>query len=215
MAPVRASSTAPMAPRARVARATVARRPERGERRAQLLTAAADLVGREGVASLTMEALAAEAGVSKALPYRHFANAEDALVALYRQELGRLGEEILAASSGLKGDSALRAAIRAYMDAVVERGPLLTVLAGAGSPVPALAGPDDQPDPTTVATLLEQAYGIGGRRAVALAGVVGGIAVAASDGYGRGDLTRAQAERVAGAAITAAVHSVDPPRGDA
>lgn len=197
---------------AHVATPTVARRPERSERRAQLLAAAADLVGREGVASLTMEALAAEAGVSKALPYRHFANAEDALVALYRQELGRLGQEILAASSGLEGDAALCAAIRAYMDAVVERGPLLTVLAGAGSPVPSLAGPDGQPDPTTVATLLAQAYGIGGRRAVALAGVVGGIAVAASDGYGRGDLSRAQAERIAGAAITAAVRSMDPPR---
>ena len=103
-------------------------------RREQLLDAAARLVGERGLLSFTMEGVAAEAGVSKALPYRHFSNAEDALVALYRRELARLAEAIQRAVHGIEGgDEILTTAIRAYFDEVADRGDLLNALAGAGS----------------------------------------------------------------------------------
>lgn len=39
------------------------------------------------MAAVTMEGVAERAGVSKALPYNHFANADDLLVELYRREV--------------------------------------------------------------------------------------------------------------------------------
>lgn len=180
----------------------------REQRRSQLLAAAADLVTEAGVAALTMEAMAALAGVSKALPYRHFANADDALVALYHQEIASVRRRILEAIDGLSGDAVIEAAVGAYMDAVVDRGPLLTVLAGAGSSVPELAEGPERRAPAVVVQLIGQAYGVRGRPAAVLAGVVTAIAIAVSETYGRGELKRADAERTAVAAIRGAVASV-------
>lgn len=160
------------------------------------------------MAALTMESMAALAGVSKALPYRHFANADDALVALYHQEVGALRRRIMEAVDGVSGDAAVEAAITAYMDAVVERGPLLTVLAGAGSSVPELAEGPERPAPRIVVEVLDRAYGVRGREAALLAGIVSAIAIAVSDSYGRGELKRAKAEQTAVAAIRGAVGSV-------
>lgn len=56
------------------------------ERQEQLLEAAADLVRRDGPEALTMEGLAAASGVTKALPYRYFANRDAVLLALYRRQ---------------------------------------------------------------------------------------------------------------------------------
>ncbi|GIU85153.1 MAG: hypothetical protein KatS3mg008_1928 [Acidimicrobiales bacterium] len=68
----------------------------RAERREQILRAAARAFGREGYAATSMEDVAAEAGVTKLIVYRHF----DSKEALYRAVLerisGRLREEFLA-----------------------------------------------------------------------------------------------------------------------
>ncbi len=185
-------------------------RPSRqraSERRAQLLDAAADLLAERGVAGLTMEALAARAGVSKALPYRHFDNADDALVALYHRELDDLAQRIASAVRSVEpGDATIRAAVHAYFDAVAARGAVLARLAGAGSPVPDLAGGREAPQ--GVAQLLTAAYGIRGRRVVVLASVVTAAVTAASDAWGRGDAGRSVCEQIATHAVLGAIHEV-------
>lgn len=177
------------------------------ERREQLLDAAADLLVERGVGGFTMEALAARASVSKALPYKHFANAEEALVALYRRELDDLAERIAAAVRAAKrGDPMVRAAVGAYFVAVSERGAVLARLAGAGSVIPDMV--DGREAPRGIADLLHAAYGLKGRRAVVLAAVVTAAVTAASDAWGRGDASRTLCEQVAADAAIGAIHAV-------
>jgi AcrR family transcriptional regulator len=67
----------------------------RGERRESLLDAATELLGAGGPGAVTMEGVAAAAGVTKALPYRHFPNADAVLVALVERFNLELAECIL------------------------------------------------------------------------------------------------------------------------
>ena len=178
-------------------------------RREQLLDAAARLVGERGLLAFTMEGVAAEAGVSKALPYRHFSNAEGVLVALYRRELARLADAILGAVAGIEGgDEILTAAVRAYFDEVADRGDLLNALAGAGSPVPEMADGAPRPAPRLVIELLRRGYGLGGKQAIVLATIVTGLVTAGSDSLGRGEAARSTVERITIAAAVGAVRAV-------
>ncbi len=183
-------------------------RQSASERREQLLDAAADLLVERGLVGFNMESLAARAGVSKALPYRHFDNADDALVALYRREIDDLAVRIAAAvRSAEPGDAMVRAAVHAYFDAVAARGAVLALLAGAGSTVPDLADGGRQA-PSGVADLLAVAYGLRGRRALVLASIVTAAVTAASDAWGRGDASRSVCERVAVDAVIGGIHAV-------
>lgn len=65
------------------------------ERREQLLEAAMDLVGERGYQGLTMEAVAARAGVTKPVVYDAFANRDDVMRALLDAEEQRAVAEIL------------------------------------------------------------------------------------------------------------------------
>lgn len=178
------------------------------ERREQLLDAASELVLQHGLRGFTMEGLGAAAGVSKALPYRHFANAEAALVALHDREVGRLAQRMTrAVAAAAPGDPMLRAAIAAYFDDVEERGDLLNVLAGAGSPLPEMAGGGQRPAPTYVAQLLTQAYGVKGRKALVLASLLAGMVTAGSDAVGRGDASRRVVERLTTDAAVGAIRA--------
>ncbi|HET9560157.1 MAG TPA: helix-turn-helix domain-containing protein, partial [Actinomycetota bacterium] len=58
----------------------------RAERRELLLDAAAALVRAGDAGSVSMEAVAEEAGVSRPLVYKHFANRDELLGELYRRE---------------------------------------------------------------------------------------------------------------------------------
>lgn len=176
------------------------------ERRQQLLDSAAALVVERGVAGFTMEGLAAAAGVSKALPYRHFANADAALVALHDREIDHLARLILVAVGGLDGDDAMRRAIAVYFDQVRERGDLLNVLAGSGSPVPEMANAGQRRAPRYVGQLLTQAYGVRGRTADVVASLVTGLVIAGSDSMGRGDASPRTVERLTVDATIGAVH---------
>lgn len=104
-------------------------RLSKADRRHQLLDAAAQLLTERGAAGLTMEGLAAAAGVSKALPYAHFDNADAVQVALYQREVFHLGAAVLdAVEPAPRGDGQIMAAIGAYFDFVGERGAVLSVL---------------------------------------------------------------------------------------
>ncbi len=110
------------------------RRLNRVEREATLLDAAAGIVAEDGVEALTMEGIAARAGVNKALVYRFFTNRDDVLVGLWVRETARFDEAIMAALRG-KRDFAqkLHAIVEAWLDEVEAGGCLIRLDApGAG-----------------------------------------------------------------------------------
>jgi AcrR family transcriptional regulator len=153
-----------------------------GARRDQLLDAAAACVVGQGVEALTMEGVAAEAGVSKALTYRHFDNREDLLLALHDREIARLGARITTAIEGTEGfEARLRATMHAWLSGTMEHGRLLGILVHT----PLLAGPVEKRrlqigDALTRewGDLAAAEYGVDRRRAHAAAAVL----VAGSEG---------------------------------
>lgn len=108
---------------------TAAARLPRGERREQLLDAAAELVLEGGSESVTMEAVAARAGVSKGLGYAYFDNSADVLVALHDREMTDLEQRATEGSLAAEDlEGRIRAAVGAWFDLVAERGALLGAL---------------------------------------------------------------------------------------
>lgn len=73
------------------------------ERKASFLKASAKMIREKGLEGLTMEGLAAYCDVNKALPYRHFANRDDLLVALYEHENREFDARLAAASETAAG----------------------------------------------------------------------------------------------------------------
>jgi AcrR family transcriptional regulator len=106
-----------------------ARRLVADERKRHLLQVAGRIVGESGVAALTMERLAAEAGVSKALPYRYFGNATKVIIALLEEERAWTDNEIAVGLAAAKSyEEKILAAVRPYFDALTSRGPAFPVL---------------------------------------------------------------------------------------
>jgi AcrR family transcriptional regulator len=67
------------------------------QRKQQFLDVAAQIVVEQGADTVTMEAVAARAGVSKALSYRYFSNAGALLLELFEREVVELDRQIRAA----------------------------------------------------------------------------------------------------------------------
>lgn len=188
-------------------------RMSRVDRRGQLLDVAADLVTSRGPGAVTIERLAAEAGVSRALAYQHFDNADEVLVALYRREVAGLGEAILAAvEAESEPEPKLRAAIRTFLDIVGARHGLFTVLAAAGSPVPARADDGTRAGHRFTQALFEQAFGLPRRRAKVAAAMTFGALNGGVEAWAAGDLRRREVEE---AALDVALALIGQPRGSA
>ena len=80
-----------------------------------------------------MEGVAARAGVSKALGYRYFDNADDLLVAVHDREMVELGSRVRAAlRSSHTFEEGIRASLTAWLDRLAERGTVVTSLMQAG-----------------------------------------------------------------------------------
>ena len=157
-----------------------ARRLPADRRRSQLLDEAAALLVEDGAGALTMERLASRAGVSKAIPYRHFADADAVLVALYRRETAALGAGVLRAlEAAPPGADLVRVSVRAYFDALLPRRAVLTALSSPGRAIPAMADPDDV-STKFAASLLRRFHGLDAARARAVAGMVQGAIVGAA-----------------------------------
>ena len=110
----------------RVDTPTRSQRLPRQERREHLLDVAGRLIADGGVEAITMEGVAAAAGVSKGLGYAYFSNAGDLLLALLERELSHLSRRIDEAVQAADGyEAKTRAAIHAWFDAIAEQGPLL------------------------------------------------------------------------------------------
>jgi AcrR family transcriptional regulator len=103
-----------------------ARRLTRAERRDQLLDAAKALVLQRGVDGVTMEGVAAQAGVSKALPYTHFPSSHDLLIALIEREFDLLTTRVAEAVWRAKGfEDMVATTVHAWFDQLEERGEIL------------------------------------------------------------------------------------------
>ncbi len=175
-------------------------------RREQLLDAAAELVTERGVGAITMEGLAVRAQVSKALPYKHFENAEAVLVELYRREMGNLGAAVLAAVATSPDPRVqLSAAIHAYFDVVIQRGALLANLSGPGSEIPQMAHADERLGPNFLAGLFMENFGTPKTKASIAASLLLGALLGAVEALAAGEASRARLEA---ASVGLALHLI-------
>ena len=105
------------------------------DRRTTLLDVTKVLVSEGGPGTVTMGLVAERAGVTRALVYKHFANRDDILRALYRREAERLDRairaQVVAAPDGF--EPKLRAFIGVTLDATEEHAPFFTPLREAGA----------------------------------------------------------------------------------
>ena len=146
------------------------------ERREHFLDVTADLVIEKGVESVTMEAVAASAGVSKGLGYAYFSNRNELLLALLNRELGELQrrstEEIRAASDF---EGRIRAGLKVWFDVMSEKGALIGTLLQSQ----AIQGPladrrkaYNQEMQDFYGRIAEKEFGIPRRKAVAAAAIL-------------------------------------------
>ncbi len=107
--------------------------------RRRLFAAAAAVFARQGYADASAEAIAREAGMSKATFYEHFANKEECIVALFDTATDVVLEAMRLAgerSSGADPRTRVRATIQAFLQALAdfpdEAQTLLVEIVGAG-----------------------------------------------------------------------------------
>ena len=107
--------------------------------RARLFAAASAVFARVGFADATAEAIAREAGMSKATFYEHFGNKEECILALFDAAIDVVVEGIAQAALDHGGDTPqgrIRASVRAFLE-VIDAFPdqaqtLLVEIIGAG-----------------------------------------------------------------------------------
>lgn len=103
--------------------AEAAQRARAEQRTLQLLDAAAKAMERDGTNAVSMQAVAAEAGVSVGLIYRYFDSKDDLLLAVIVGVLDSFAAEVPVAIEAAGQDPVLRlaAAFRSYCDVIDER----------------------------------------------------------------------------------------------
>jgi AcrR family transcriptional regulator len=108
-------------------------RLRRSVRRDALLDAAVLLIEAGDIQDVSMEGVAEQAGVSRPLLYKHFANRGELLVAVYRREVALLHEE-LAAEVTAAGtiEEMYRTLIRGSLRVAAEKGHVFAALRSAG-----------------------------------------------------------------------------------
>jgi AcrR family transcriptional regulator len=91
------------------------------ERREQLLQVARKVFGRRGYHTVTMDAVAKEAGVTKPILYDHFPSKRELYLALLEADLETLAERLKHALEASPGNrERIRASFQAYFDFVDE-----------------------------------------------------------------------------------------------
>ncbi|HUR77391.1 MAG TPA: helix-turn-helix domain-containing protein [Acidimicrobiales bacterium] len=108
-------------------------RLDRDDRRDALLDVAAAIVASDGADEVSMENVAEQAGVSRPLVYKHFANRAELLEALYARESDALHQEISAAVTKARTlEEMFRALVRGSLNAQASRGATFAALRAAG-----------------------------------------------------------------------------------
>jgi TetR/AcrR family transcriptional regulator, fatty acid biosynthesis regulator len=93
------------------------------ERRALILDCTADIVARDGVATLSIESIGKEAGISKSLVYAYFPNLTALLRELYQREMRQLRRRQAAAAEQVESmEQLVRSITHAYLRYIDERG---------------------------------------------------------------------------------------------
>ncbi|GAA3234548.1 TetR/AcrR family transcriptional regulator [Actinocorallia longicatena] len=88
-----------------------------GHQISRILSAVLELVGTNGYAALTVDAITAHAGVSRATFYVHFRNREDAFLRAFDSVLERLMTHVMDAHRGEAGAGGrLRAGVGAFLE---------------------------------------------------------------------------------------------------
>lgn len=115
--------------------------PEAGDRltaagrRDALLDATQAIVLEQGVAAVTMGTVASRGGVARALVYKHFANRDEILRALYHREAQRvdrlIARRVAAATGGF--EAKFRACVRGIVDHVADAAPVFRPLRAASA----------------------------------------------------------------------------------
>lgn len=101
----------------------------REQRREHFLDVAAELVAEGGFEAVTMESVAARAGVSKGLGYAYFDNRGELLAALFERETGQLDRPATRAAAEQDSfEGKVRATVSVVFDTVAAKGPLLARL---------------------------------------------------------------------------------------
>ena len=109
-----------------------------GVQRARLLEAAAEVFSKRGYAEASAEAISREAGMSKATFYEHFANKEEAILALFDMAQTVMAERIAQAMGEApdEPEARIRAGLHAFVGTVADfpaaSQTLLVEIIGAG-----------------------------------------------------------------------------------
>lgn len=144
---------------------------------ASLMEAAATIVSEQGVEALTMEGVAAEAGVNKALVYRFFANRDAVLLALWKREAKAFDVRIRAAIGDCDSlEEKLQALLDTWLDEVEAGGGALARLDAPGvgpAELDELRNERREAAVTFLAELFRQEYDVPLREAVTAASVLG------------------------------------------
>jgi AcrR family transcriptional regulator len=102
-----------------VAEPQTKRRMRAPERRRQLLDVARKVFGRRGYHTVTMDAVAREAGVTKPILYDHFPSKRELYLALLEADLANLKERLQEALESRAGNrERIRGSFQAYFDFV-------------------------------------------------------------------------------------------------
>jgi len=103
------------------------RRTPRGQGRARLIEAAADLFATQGVSGTSLQSIADRLGVTKAAVYHQFASKDDIVIAVAEPVIARLAS-IADAAASLAPTEARTVAIEGLVDlALAERGTAATM----------------------------------------------------------------------------------------
>jgi AcrR family transcriptional regulator len=134
------------------------------------------LVRTKGVHEVSMEAVAEHAQVSRPLVYKHFANRDGLLAAVYRREASTLHAE-LAAEVAAAGsvEEMYRALLRGSIRATVERGEIFSALRAAGGWNRAIHREQRSRDRDTVrafAAVAARQYGLDRKRCTSVTAVL-------------------------------------------
>jgi TetR/AcrR family transcriptional regulator, fatty acid biosynthesis regulator len=93
------------------------------KRRELILDHTADIVARDGVATLSIEQIGREAGISKSLVYAYFPNLTELLRELFKREMKRLRKlQMTAAASADTFEQLVRSVTHEYLQYFNERG---------------------------------------------------------------------------------------------
>lgn len=146
------------------------------ERRQSFLDAAARMVGRQGLESVTMEGVAAELGVNKALPYRYFRNRDSLLLALFEQETAAFDARVAEAIDRAHVfEECVRAVIETYLDEIESSSLLVTqfeVSRPSDDPFETVRRQREERTVAFIVDLVRSEYEINGRDAIILVSVL-------------------------------------------